>query len=136
MQVYKTKSNIIPGNHFKEVKNTAIRIFRRVKAKTKRNPYIRSAYFKKEKVFLSLFWSHLFEKGNHGDRTRRLRYFEAGLELIEKSMAMPLIIENSNNRKEMLYRFTGITPQKEIFYVQVKENKSSNRKDLISIFPK
>ncbi len=136
MCVYRTKAGKIPGTEFHEVKSIAFHIFKQIKKKSKRLPYIRSAYFNKNKVFLTLFLQHLFEKKDWKDRTRRLQYFEATIELIEKNRFPPKSIENPNKRGEILHRFTGITKDNEPFCVQIKEDKKSGKKYLISFFPK
>lgn len=96
---------------------------------------MRSAYFNKSKIFLAIFWEHLFSKENWKDRVRRLRYFIAAVELLEKSRFEPRSKENPNKKGEILHRFTGITKDNVVFYVQVKENKNTGQKHLISVFP-
>lgn len=134
MDVYKTKSGKLTGTSFHEVWRKVILIFKQIKKKSKRQPYLRSAYFRKQKIFLGFFWAHLFEKAI-GDRLRRLKYFAAAVELIECSKSSPTTKEDSNKPGILLHRFTGITKEKETFYVQIKEDKSSDKKYLISIFP-
>lgn len=95
------------------------------KKQTKRRPYIRSAYFKKEKVFFDFFREHLFQKSPK-ERMARLRYFEAAIELIRDSRNKPAIRENPN-KKETLYRFAGLTVEKELFFVQIKQDKKGNK---------
>ncbi len=43
---------------------------------------MRSAYFNKEKIFLDLFWTHLFMKQNQRDRLRRIKFFAVAIDLI------------------------------------------------------
>lgn len=135
MNVYKTKKQKIAGTNFKEVNKTAEIIFKQIKKRTKRTPYVRSKYFKNEKVFLNLFWSHLFEK-HEKDRTRRLKFYDCALDLIRNSTYNPETRENFQKKDELLHRFHGVTKNKEEFVVQIKENKRTKRKDLISIYPK
>ena len=66
---------------------------------------------------------------------RRLRYFGVAIELLEKSRFEPKSKENPNKRSEIFHRFTGITKDREVFYVQVKENRKSGQKYFISVFP-
>ncbi|MEK9160243.1 MAG: hypothetical protein AAB383_05965 [Patescibacteria group bacterium] len=66
---------------------------------------------------------------------RRLKYFTAAIELLERTRLEPKSKENPNKKGEILHRFTGITKDSEIFYVQVKENKNTGQKHLISVFP-
>jgi len=133
--IYKTNKKKISGSSFSEVRKEADRIFDLIKSKSKRSPYIRSKYFRKEKVFLNLFWTHIFDKHNK-DKIRRLKFIECGIDLIKNSAINPESKDNVDNKSELFHRFTGINKNNEIFYVQVKENKRSRRKDLISIFPK
>lgn len=134
MEVYQTKAGIIPGTSFKTVEKIALKLFKKIKSKTKRTPYIRSAYFKKEKVFLNIFWSHLHQR-NEKDKTRRLKNFECAIDLIKNSKIEPSIKENPNNKSELLYRFIGKTRGGEIFVVQIKMNRNNKKKYLISVFP-
>lgn len=135
MKVYQTKIRSIPGTDFREVHKKAFSLFKQLRSKSKRRAYIRSAYFQKNKVFLDIFWSHLFEKPNWRDRVRRVKYFPPGIDLIQNSRVEPKLKDNPNKKGETLYRFTGITPDLELFYVQIKEDKKSKQKLLISIFP-
>lgn len=133
-QYYKTKLNKLSGSNYKEIERQVIEIFRTIKSKTKRTPYIRSKYFNKEKIFLNLFWSHLYQK-HEKDRTRRLKYYNRSLDLIKNSTYTPETRENFTKKDELLHRFYGLTQNNEEFVVQIKENKRSHRKDLISIYP-
>ena len=135
MQAYKTKSRKVRGSTFSEVYRNAFDLYQKIKKKTKRRPYIRSAYFKKEKIFLELFWHHLHEKLNHRDKVRRVRYFPCAVELIGNTRCDPISKDNPNRASEILHRFAGITLDGERFLVQIKENKRNNQKWLISIFP-
>ncbi len=135
MKAYRTKASKLRGTNFHEVRKKAFNIYLKIKAKTKRRPYIRSAYFKKEKVFLPLFWQHLFDQENWKIRMKRLQYFEAAIELVRDNKFEPKSKENPNNSNEIFHRFMGITNELAVFYVQIKENKRSGQKNLISIFP-
>jgi hypothetical protein len=135
MQVFRTKSAIIKGSSFHEVNKRALSIYREIKRRSKRTPYIRSAYFNNGKIFLAVFWHHFWEKEKWGDRMRRLRFYPAAVELIQGSKCEPISKENPNKSNEILHRFLGITRENMIFHVQIKEDKRSGRKDLISIFP-
>jgi len=135
MKIYKTKSSLLSGTDFHEVHKKAFGIYRKIRCRSKRIPYLRSAYFKKDKIFLNIFWQHLWEKGTWQDRTRRLKYYEAAIELVCYSKFAPISKQNPNKTDEILHRFMGITSAGSMFYVQIKEDKRSGRKDLISIFP-
>ena len=134
MKVYKTKLRAFAGTNYKEVSRKATNVYDNLKKKTKRRPYVRSAYFNKEKIFLGVFWSHLRSR-NYWDQMRRMKYFACGIEAIMKTRHDPTTKENPNQSDELLHRFAGITPDGEQFYLQIKENKRNGQKMLISIFP-
>lgn len=52
ISIYQTKKYKISGTSFKEVFKNAEIVYKEIKSKSKRTPYIRSKYFNKEKVFL------------------------------------------------------------------------------------
>lgn len=135
MKFYQTKAKKLSGSDYHEVHKQAFGLYKKIKRKTKRRPYVRSAYFNKEKVFLDYFWQHLFGYPNWRDRTRRLKYDPSAIELIQKSHIEPSSKENPNNRSEILHRFAGATKDKDIFFVQIKEDKKTSQKFLISMFP-
>lgn len=130
---YQTKSKRIPGTSYGDTLRNAFVFYDEIKKKTKRRPYIRSAYFKKEKVFLEYFREHLFQKPAK-ERMKRLKYFKASIELIQNSKNEPAIRNNPNKNKEILYKFAGLTAEKEIFFVQIKEDRKGN-KYFMSCFP-
>ena len=123
---YQTKSKKLSGSNYGEVMHNAFCIFDKIKKKTKRRPYIRSAYFKKEKIFLDYFRKHLFQKNSH-DRERRMKFFAASIELIEKSKYTPIIKTNPNKKGEIFYKFIGMTRDGHVFFVQIKENKNKQK---------
>lgn len=135
MQVYKTKAKPFAGTSYHEIKKKAFGLFDEIKKKTKRKPYIRSAYFGKQKVFFELFWEHLFRK-NFWDQMRRMKFFPCGIELVEKSRFEPTIKDNPNKPSEVLHRFSGISSDGQKFFVQIKASrKKDSTKWLMSIFP-
>lgn len=135
MKIYKTKAKKLPGTNYSEVLSKALNFYSKIKKRTKRRPYIRSAYFKKDKIFLGLFWSHLKDSTNLRDKTRRLKLLPCAIELLEKSQIEPKSKENPNKKNEILHRFYGKTSKNEKFCVQIKLQKRNNHKYLISIFP-
>lgn len=135
MKIYQTKTKRLTGTDFKEVRAQAFIYYKEIKKRTKRRPYVRSAYFNKDKIFIDLFWQHLFAKYNWRDRVRRIIYFPAALELLQKSKFNPVSKENRHNSEYILHRFTGTTADKHLFYVQVKQHKKSGKLFLISTFP-
>ncbi len=131
---YQTNKEKLHGTRYAELINQALFIFNQIKKRTKRKPYVRSAYFRKQKVFLDYFWPHLFQK-NPKERIRRLAYFSAALEVIKKSRNHPASQENPHKSGENLHRFAGLTKGGELFYAQIKEDKRSGKKYFISCFP-
>lgn len=135
MKIYKTKARKFAGTSHQEIRKKAQRFYQDIRSKTKRRPYVRSAYFKKEKIFLGLFWDHLFEQKNYWDQTRRMKFFACGIELIQKSHFEPISKKNPNKQSEILYRFAGMSADEELFFAQIKEDERTGQKWLISIFP-
>lgn len=137
MKVYKTKTKPFSGTRYGDISPAAFRLYNQIKKRSKRRPYVRSAYFKKEKIFLELFWKHLLDKKNFQDKARRLKYFPCAIELIQKSNFEPISKENPNKKSEILHRFYGLTVDNELFCIQIKEekNKKNKQKFLMSTFP-
>ncbi len=134
MQAYQVKTNKLSGTSYAEIERAARSIYKRIAAQTKRNPYIRSVYFQKEKIFLKLFWEHLNQK-RRSDRKRRLKFYACALELLRSTTCEPQSKPNVDVSGEILHRFMGITKEGEIFYVQVKQGKRKGDKHFISVFP-
>jgi hypothetical protein len=132
--IYKTKVRPFSGTNYKEIKKKAFGQYQQIKKKTKRRPYVRSAYFNKSKIFVGLFWSHLYDK-NYWDQMRRMKFFGCGIDLICNSRAKPTSKENPNRPEEILHRFAGIAPNGEKFAVQIKEDRKTDQKFFISTFP-
>lgn len=134
-QAYKVKTRRLPGTHWSRLLKKAFGSYKEIKRKSKRRPYVRSAYFDKQKIFLELFWRHLHEKENLRDKSRRVAYFPAAIELIQNSRLEPISKENPNRKGEIVHRFAGITPEQELFFVQIKEDRRKDQKWLMSVFP-
>ena len=115
-------------------KNALIFYKREIEKSSGKQPYVRSAYFKKEKVFFNYFWPHIFQKPPK-ERFKRLKYFKAAVELAKNSRNRPASKENPNKRGEILHRFAGLTRDKEVFFIQIKEDKKSKKKYFMSCFP-
>jgi hypothetical protein len=131
MEVCTTKVKHLPGTSYREVYSQAKFLYKQIESKSKRKPYVRSKYFKGEKVFLDYFWDHVGHK-NPSDRLRRLRYYPCALDLIKNSKVKPEIIEKTS---EILYRFKGKNGNGEFFYVQITQEKKSDKKHFLSVFP-
>lgn len=132
MKVYAAKSSLLSGSDFREIHDNSRVVFAQYVTANRRQPYIRSAYFNKDKVFVNLFWQHLWRM-NWRDRVRRLKYLAAGLELISESRTKPISKPNPNKSSEMLHRFAGTSREGYLFYVQIKASKG--KLYLMSIFP-
>ncbi|MBU1136940.1 hypothetical protein KKD72_01040 [Patescibacteria group bacterium] len=131
---YQTNKNKLPGTNYSEVRKQAIFVFNQVKKRTKRRPYIRSFYFKKQKIFFDYFWAHLRQKPPK-ERFKRLQYFEAAIDLIKNCKKEPTSKQNPNKKTEIIHRFIGITKNKEQFFVQIKEDLRTDKKYFMSCFP-
>ena len=119
---YRTKANRCCKTSFTEAMDFGLAKLPKSAKKTRRRAFVRSMYFSKQKIFLDLFWRHLYQK-NISNRRRRIRLLEAGLELIRKSKLEPSKIQNPNNSKEYFYKFLGKTKDGYPFCVQIKEYK-------------
>lgn len=134
MRAYQVKTRELTGTSYSELIRQARLIFHEIEKQTKRKPYIRSVYFKKEKIFFDFFWDHLKQKGFR-ERIRRLKFFACAIELIQYSRYKPKILVDPHSKSSNFYRFTGISKEGELFYVQIKENKKTNAKYFMSVFP-
>ena len=134
VDIYHTQISKLTGTDYREVLRKANAVYRKIASKTKRKPYVRSMYFKKEKIFLNYFWQHLYQK-NRPDRLRRLEFYACALDLVVHSRVHPNIMRNPEKQSEVLYRFKGITRTKEFFTVQIKEDPRNKNKHFISVYP-
>lgn len=134
MKIYQTSTVPLTGTSYKEVSHKAHELYSTIRKRTKRRPYIRSAFFDKDKVFLQLFWNHLHEKLNFRDKTRRLKLFPCAVELIRESRFNPESKQNVDRPSEILHRFAGKTKAGQLFFVQIKEEKRTGEKWLVSVF--
>jgi hypothetical protein len=134
MKAYQSKFKKLPGTDYKEIYPVALKIYKQIKRRTKRKPYIRSVYFKKDKIFLDYFWQHLRQK-NWRDRNRRLKYYSCAIDLIRNSRMEPTSEQNPHKQKEILHRFAGTTKDKDVFIVQIKQDKKTGEKHFMSVFP-
>jgi hypothetical protein len=133
--IYKVKSAKITGSTYLDVERKVRKSYQAIARRTKRTPYIRSAYWRKDKIFLNLFWTYLNQK-HRSERKQRLKYFDCGIELLRHSVIESETRDNPNGKNELVHRFTGQTADGDIFLVQVKENKRTGSKYLMSIFKK
>lgn len=134
MKIYQSKASCLPGTSYEEVVQVARREHKKIETLTKRQPYVRSTYFTKDKVFVSpLFWNHLMQK-HLKDRTRRLRLYSAAIDLMRNSRHEPETIFDKNDKSSLLHRFYGVTKDGVEYCVQIKQNKRTGRKDFMSVF--
>jgi len=134
MGVYQSKIKKLSGSKYSEVYPKALFLYKRIASTTKRRPYVRSIFFKKEKIFLDYFWQHLREK-NVNDKIRRLAFYSCALDLIRNCRNMPVTKINPNKKSEILHRFTGSNSSNERFCVQIKEDIKRGQKYFLSVFP-
>lgn len=134
MAIYKSKFGLLSGTDYDEVLRNARREYKIVQARTKRQPYIRAKYFGKEKVFINIFFNHLVQK-RKGEQIKRAKLFLCAIDLLRNTTNDPKTIFSYQNLNEMLHRFEGMTKDGQHFFVQVKQNKRTGRKDFMSVFP-
>jgi hypothetical protein len=133
MSVYRSKFGLLSGSSYDEVLPFARKEYQIIKKLTKRQPYVRSAYFAKNKIFLSIFWDHMMQK-HRGERMKRLKFYKCALDLLRNSTSAPDTIFSAGDLNNLLHRFTGETKEGLLFYVQVKEDKRTGRMDFMSVF--
>lgn len=130
---FRSKHNRYGQTSYVDVVKWARAIYKPMADKTKRQPYVRSAYFDNQKILLATFWLHIKPK-NSTDKARRLRFYLAAIDLIAHTKIGPEL-KKSTGATTAYYRFFGRTKDGHPFVVQIKENTKTGRKDLISIFP-
>ena len=135
MNYYKSKYPLISGTSYDEVVKTARKEYKKIVSLTKRQPYVRSTYFNKDKVFVAIFWEHLSQK-HRNERMKRLKYYNVAIDLLRNSHCEPDTIFKHDDLSILLHRFYGITKEGNEYCVQVKQNKRSGRKDFMSVFDK
>lgn len=135
MNSFKSKYGLLAGTDYEEVTHVARREYKTIQNRNPhRQPYVRSKYFNGDKVFINIFWNHLAQK-RKGEQIRRAKLLSCAVDLLRNTSAPPDTIFNNANLNEMLHRFTGQTKDGLTFYVQVKQNKKTDRKDFMSVFP-
>jgi hypothetical protein len=133
MKIYQSKHNKFAGTSYCEIEKKARLLYKSEARKTKRRAYVRSIYFDKDKIFISLFWEHLNQKPQRM-RKERLKYYQCALDLLKNTRFDPVTKPNPNGSSEMLHRFAGVTKDGDLFFVQVKEDLKSNNKFFMSVF--
>ncbi len=135
MKIFQSKVKKFAGTTYGELFPQAFAAYKKLKKNSKRKPYIRSVYFDTDKIFLDYFWNHLHNKNNIRDKARRLKFYDCALDLIANSRVEPYSFQNPMTNKEILHRFAGLSKEGEMFYVQIKEDKRTDQKHFISVFP-
>ena len=134
MTPYRSKVYLLPGTNLAEVTKQAHRILHDLERRTRRKPYVRSAYFGKRKIFFDYFWNHVQQK-IAPERYRRFKLLPSAIDLIRYSRNQPTSLPNPHKRTERLHRFLGVTREGHLFAVQIKENLRSGRLYFMSCFP-
>lgn len=135
MALFRSKYDLLPGTSYAEIMAAARREYHNVQKRTPRRiAHVRSCYFSNNKVFINTFWDHLKQK-HPADQMRRLKYYLAAVDLIRNSREKPDTIFSKDDLDTLLHRFHGTTKNGQPFVVQIKENKRTNRKDFMSVFP-
>lgn len=135
MKIYKSKAGLISGTSYYEVLRQVRKEQAKIENLTKRQPYVRSTYFSKDKVFIAAYLTHVMQKGRKS-RTSSLKLYNAAIDLLRKSRCEPETLLKADLPRVILYRFYGTTKDKIEYCVQVKQDKRSGRKDFMSVFPK
>jgi hypothetical protein len=131
MPAYPTKTAPTNRSNYREASRKAHILLHSIEKQTRRKPYIRSAYFEKEKIFIQYFWPHLHQK-HRRERIDRLRFLPCAIELIKTCRNKPVV---KITTQEILYRFEGKSTTGETFYVQIKHDSKKNEKYFMSVFP-
>ncbi len=135
MNVYKTKHGQTPStSHAAVIRVARYESHKIQKLTPRRQPYVKSKYFKKDKIFVNMFWEHLKQK-RLGDQVRRARLYTCAIDLIRHSTSDPDTIYSYSDMSTALHRFYGQTNSGLYYCVQIKENKRTGRKDFMSVFP-
>lgn len=135
MNYYQSKYDLLLGSSYDEVVARARKEFNTIRKLTKRRPYVRSKYFRGDKIFVTVFWDHLVQK-HPKERRKRLKFYKAAIDLLRNSTQAPDTIFSKSDKDTILYRFYGKTREGLSFCVQVKADKRSGRKDFMSVFPR
>jgi hypothetical protein len=131
MNIYQSKYRQLAGTDYPEVTKNARKEYVKVQKLTKRQPYVRSRYFSKDKIFITIFWNHLAQK-RKGEQIARAKLLAVAFDLLRNTTHEPESLFESGNA---LHRFYGKTADGIDFAVQVKHDMKTGRKDFMSVFP-
>lgn len=132
--VYKCKISAFYSSSYARVKKQAKNFFNSKTAHSRRSAYVRAPAWKKQKVFLGVFWSHLFDK-KPAERMVRLRLLPCALEVLENSTYPFVTKTEPGNPNIFLHRLYGQTPAGQVFALQVKEYSNKQKLYFVSCFP-
>jgi hypothetical protein len=133
VKIFQSKEVVLVGSSYEEVLGVARKEHDKIEKLTKRQPYIRSTYFNKEKVFVSTFWNHIMQK-DRKVRFKRLKLYKAAIDLLRNTRHDPETIFIKGDLSTLYHRFYGMTKDGIGFCVQVKEEKRNGRKDFMSVY--
>ncbi|MDR2672188.1 MAG: hypothetical protein LBC35_02620 [Coriobacteriales bacterium] len=119
MEFFKSRHTNLSGSNDRELYHKARAIQQAMTAGSRRRPYVRSKFFNRQKVFLDIFWTHLFAK-NPGERRRRIALFACVVDLVQNTTYQPEIYVRGNER---FYRFFGVSKNGVRFAVQIKQDR-------------
>lgn len=135
LKIYQSKYGKIAGtSHASVIKAARYEYHKIQKGTPRRQANMRSKYFKQDKIFINQFWEHLKQK-HPGDQLRRAKLFLCAIDLIRNTTTSLDTIYSYKNMNISLHRFYGLTKNGQHFTVQIRENKRTNRKDFMSVFP-
>ena len=132
-KIFHSRKTLIPGSSYTEVVARARKEFNTIRRITKRQPYVRSKYFRGDKIFMTVFWDHSMQK-HPKERRKRLRLYSAAVDLFRNNTIHPDQVVENKLKGYILLRFYGITRDGVEFCVQIKQELRSNRKDFMSVF--
>lgn len=131
---YHCKTKPLVGHRFVEIMPRARGVFRALQKQTKRRPYVRSTYFHRDKIFFDFFWQHLQQK-SVVDRARRLKYLPCALEVLRKSRHDPVTFVDIRRPGIIKHEFVGVAPDGMRFSVVVQQDRGTDKKQLLSLYP-
>ena len=135
INVFHSKYGLLSGTTYQEVRTIARKRFNVQRNSSKRQPYVKSKFFKGSKIFIAIFWDHLDSKSRK-QRTQRLKLYDAAIDLLKNTLLKPQSVYETDHSGVVLHRFYGVTADGYEFCVQVKQSARTNRKVWISVFPR
>jgi hypothetical protein len=135
MKFYQSKQSLLPGSGYDEILLTARKVYKRICVKTRRIPYVNSKYkgFRTPKIFLDLFWTHIFQK-HQKERRIRLKFYACAIDTLHYSTIEPEL-QKSFDPAIRFYRLYGVSREGHKFCIQIKEELKTGRKYFMSVFP-